>query len=503
MATSPTNPSWGEYAVAFQSFWSAIDVDVFCTRYDAAMNQITLHVIDTSTVAWEEPAIAANNIADRFLVVAQVSTARASPYWIAGRTVTASSGVVGNIADIESPGPHDKLRPDVGGDMEFGAPTYFAVVWEGVITSTNSDIFMKLVDRDGLPIQSSFQSLESSTVNARFPSISKTNGVGDPQTRGWGVAWNSTFAQNDEDIRGAIVRWNGVIVRTDFSVNTSRFSTTYFPSVSSPTDERNGQRTYLFAYENNNQNGSLQIFGTLIDQAGTSRGVYDLTANLDPTYPHFAPSVDCDGGRFVLGYHDWHRGQPADIDAKLATFALGAQGPVLQDQAVLGGSTDDEYSVEVTSTHSPGGNHVRFGCTWLKVLNSMVGLGNTSVHARLYDGMAAGGGLSTRVTHCGTGAGFQVVGQPAIGAWIQLTMDLPTAPRGFFFGTPTTIPIPMCPGCTLGVQGSPIAQDPLRITIPCAPYLVGLTVSLQPYKLGGGPCLGGVALGDTLDVTIR
>src|SRR5690606_9856686 len=41
-------PSWGEYAVCYQRYWSATDVDVFVDRFDAALNHITQHVIDLS-----------------------------------------------------------------------------------------------------------------------------------------------------------------------------------------------------------------------------------------------------------------------------------------------------------------------------------------------------------------------------------------------------------------------------------------------------------------------
>jgi hypothetical protein len=52
-------PSYGEYQVVFQRYWSGTDYDVFVRRFSAQMNPLTLHVIDTSTTeSWQLPKIA-------------------------------------------------------------------------------------------------------------------------------------------------------------------------------------------------------------------------------------------------------------------------------------------------------------------------------------------------------------------------------------------------------------------------------------------------------------
>ena len=65
--------------------------------------------------------------------------------------------------------------------------------------------------------------------------------------------------------------------------------------------------------------------------------------------------------------------------------------------------------------------------------------------------------------------------------------------------------------CTLRApvkMTAPIAPEPpsrtqLDLAIPCLHQLVGQSVTVQGYSVGGGPCLGGLRLGDSLDVQIQ
>ena len=66
----------------------------------------------------------------------------------------------------------------------------------------------------------------------------------------------------------------------------------------------------------------------------------------------------------------------------------------------------------------------------------------------------------------------------------------------------------LCSTCVVGVDlNGPSINLPNRVTldlpIPCMHQLVGRTRTVQGYAFGAGPCLGGLRLGDSLDISIQ
>lgn len=496
-------PSYGEYQVVFHRYWSATDYDAFVRRFDSNMTPTTLVVIDTSTAqSWERPKIAANNLADRFLVVAQTSNGSASPYWVAGRTVDSGSGAAGAPFTIERAGlaghqSGDKLNPDVGGDPDYFGPTYFTVVWERVYSTTDHDVHMKQVTPAGGLVNVSPTLIDNSTSFDSQPSISKSNGTPPYATQCWAVVWQRTFTAADEDIHGALVRWDGVITVPTFTIDAPS-AWQLHPSVSTPTDPVNGARYYLCAFDDQLP-GNSTITGRVIDQTGATLGRYDIANQLTPNWPHVEPSVDSDGARFVVGWHEVYGGTGQDFDVRVATCAFSpALGLVIQDQATPAYTTSLESLCEITSTHADGSGAGRYGVTW-----TMQTAGSRDIYARSYEGVQAGITFSTRATSCGTAADFTVLGAPYLGGFVYAAQAIAGGVRGYVFGTPTNLPIAPCPGCTLGVQGDLVLLDPLTIQVPNEPMLVGLTFAMQGFEFGSGTCLGAVSLSDTLDFTIR
>jgi hypothetical protein len=96
-----------------------------------------------------------------------------------------------------------------------------------------------------------------------------------------------------------------------------------------------------------------------------------------------------------------------------------------------------------------------------------------------------------------------MLGTPALGGTLYFQQTLTGGLRGFLFGLPTSQPIGVCPGCTLGVNGEALVGDFFSVTVPAEPTFVGLTVACQGFSFVSGPCLGSVSLDDTFDVTIR
>ncbi len=496
-------PTYGEYQVVFHRYWSGTDYDAFVRRFDSNMNPSTLFIIDTSGAeSWEKPKIAANNLGDRFLVVAQTSNGSASPYWIAGRTVGSGSGPVGTPFVIERAGlpGHafgDKINPDVGGDPDYFGPTYFTVVWERIALTTDHDVHLKQVTSTGSLVSATPIYLANSTAFDSQPTISKSNGAPPYATQCWGVAWQRTYSPSDEDIYGALVRWDGVVTVPPFVID-SPIAWQLHPSISSPTDEVNGARYYLCTFDDQLPANST-ITGTVLDQNGTSQGRFDIANQLTPTYPHVEPSVDSDGARFVVGWHEVYGGTGQDFDIRVATCAFApALGLVIQDQATPGYTTDMEGLCEVTSTHADGSGAGRYGVTWTRSTAT-----SRDIYARSYDGVQSGATFSWRSTTCGTAANFTVLGAPYLGGNVYAAHAIAGGIRGYVFGTPDSLPIGPCPGCTLGVQGTLVLLDPLTIQIPNQPTLVGQTFAMQGFEFGSGTCLGAISLSDTLDFTVR
>jgi len=498
-------PSYGEYLVVFEKQWSLTDRDVYACRYTFDMASGTTQILDSTSVDWSQPRVAANNLADRFLMVAKVSNGNVSPYWISGRTVDANTGALGVPFDIERAGlsghaAGNKINPDVGGDMDYYGPTYFTVVWERVYSATDHDVHCKQVLANGALRSASPTYIDNSGELDSYPRIAKTNGTPPYASQSWGIAWERFSSPTDQDIYSAALRWDGAITIASHSVDTS-YANTWRPTVSPPTDATTGQRNHLIAYEMD-VSGNNDIVGTMMEEHGYWVGSWNLSQNVNGSWPQYAPTVDCDGARFVVGWTQLYNGFGVDYDTVLATFGWSlVQGIVLQDSAFPGYSTDAEYDMSITSTHAAGSGAGRYGACWTRYENNAPN--DYRIEACLYDGMAAGGGFSTRPTACGTDADFAVYGAPVLGGWFHLTQNLTTGLRGFVFGFQANAPLGPCPGCTIGVSGDAVFGTDLQVEIPADPSFLGLPLACQAWSFAAGPCLGTVSLSDTLDLVLR
>jgi hypothetical protein len=497
-------PSWGEYCVVVDRQWSLTDHDVFAYRYTFDLSSAVQTTIDVSGACWAEPAVAANNAYDCFLVVAQTSAANSSPFSISGRVLGAGSGTIGAPFDIENPTlpghfTGDKLHPSVGGDMDYQTPTYFTVVWERVFSPTDHDVHLKQVRADGTLRTVSPILIDNSGSYDSTPRISRTNGTPPYATQCWAIAWLREAALGDNDVYGALVRWDGVVTQPTFGIDAA-LATAYAPVPSSPTDERDGRRRYLVAFEDYAAS-TTEVRGTLIDDQSAFLGTWTLTANVNPGWPHFQPAVDSDGARFAVAFTEPYQ-LTSDYDVGVLTFGWNsALGLVEQDLAYPGYTTDQEYAPRITATHAEGSGTARYAMSWTRY--DLTAPNDTHVDIRLYDGMAAAGGVSTRPTNCGSNATSFFLGTPAIGGVLYFQHANPGGLRGFVFGIPASAPIGPCPGCTLGVAGSAVLGDFLRIEVPADPTFVGVTVSSQSFSFVQGPCLGTISLDETIDVQLR
>lgn len=501
-----------EFLLVWQHAYSATDHDVWAQRLDLGQTPIGApFTIDFTTTAWTKPHVANNGLTDRFLVVAECSAALTSPRWIGGRMFDVAQGV-GTAFDVERPGvtstlAGDALSPDVGGDpLELG-PTYFTVVWEHEYSTTDHDIRMRQVTTDGSLRGNAPTGIDTSTGFESVPRIGKSNGYSSGNNQAgqhWTVVWQRTYSATDEDIRGTCLTWDGQFVQGISSyVISSASADERAPVVSSPTDEDAGVRHHLIAYSRAVAGQDTDIELSVWDnslQRRVDRNLQTLEgAGAWQPWPQGLPAVDCDGVRFSVAYSELFGGTGGDFDVRVSTVAfLPGSGTlaVHEGRVALAVSSRFESDPAIASTWSGGGGSVYHGILWQDFTPpTMYG-----VHATIYRAHASQPLPTMRATGCG-GLGIAMSDLPALGRSVSFDQTDSGPLTGFLFGFRTAQPIGACPGCTLGVQGSTFA-NPFSVAVPPTATLVGVQLACQAWSFVAGPCLGSIALSDTIDLTI-
>jgi len=497
--------SSGTWGVVFQQFFAVGDWDCYVQRLDNALNLVGgVTTIDFTGNAWQRPRIANLNQYDKFMVVAEVRIG-ANPVKVSGRIMDNAGVTTTAQFDIATSGV-DELNPDIGGDPTTAPPTYFTVVWEHAFSATDHDIYARQIDNAGA-LRPGPIFIQTNTTFQSHPSISKSDGAAPFGTQRYTIVYQQTFGPTDEDIYGAMLTWDGVIVTVGgsntFLIDFSSQNDTW-PQASSPTLTRPaGNRQILTAYERTTiNNGDIQ--STCIDETGAILARADIqTLENNATrqgWPQFLPSVDSDGARFVVGYHELFNGAGGDLDTRVSLIALVGGALVAQEAGVfLAFSTNPEFNIQVASQYS---GNAAYSFQY-NTVNDRDGPGGAFfIDAWRYNGLAPGG-ISTRATQCGT-LTMSTSGTAVIGDTIQFTVNSGPFLAGVVAGFPATLPIAPCPLCTLGVNGNGLVANPFNLTIPLDPQFVGVTVSIQGFDFAfTGPCLNAISLTDTVDVTVR
>jgi hypothetical protein len=217
-------------------------------------------------------------------------------------------------------------------------------------------------------------------------------------------------------------------------------------------------------------------------------------------WPQYRPSVDSDGARFAVTYHERFNGTGTDLDTRVTLVGVfGFQLVPQQSGLALGFSGYPEFNVKIASRYSGAGFYHSRYCT---TNDRDGGTSPFSIDAYTYDGYAAGG-ISMRPTACGV-LPMLVSGQPQIGGSVSFDLQAGLAFAGYIVGLPASIPIGPCPGCVLGANGSAVAGNLYTLSLPPQPAFVGLTLSVQGFVFAAtGPCFGQIRISDTADLTIQ
>lgn len=361
-ADTDSNPDVATDATA-ATFLFVYEFAFSATDHDIVWIETTDQVVtgsgnyEVSTADWRKPAIANNNLANQFLVVAEVGTAPNRV--IRGRQMDATTNLLTPAFTISGAESGDKHDADVGGDPILLGPTYYCVVWQRELSSTNSDIHYRMVT-SAAGFQTGVVFLENTVArNDRLPTISKSDGLEPSTTQAWQIAWQYEFSAADEDIYGARVRWDGLIVDAPFGLATSTANQTD-PGTSAPLNDSVIGRPWLVGYTEvtgNGQDVMLRAYNGNLFLSGLDLSNFGTASAEDESSPQF----DIDGSQFMLVY------QRATSVGLGFGSSLYAATVYLQSSSVLSISETElpistsliafNASARMASTHSGGWNN--------------------------------------------------------------------------------------------------------------------------------------------------
>jgi len=504
--------SLGVWAVCYEYHFSPFDRDVFVRRYDSDLVPLGTSVaIDASNEDWRYPRIANNNLANQFLVVAQVSATSTAPFWIAGGLVAATGTPQGVLVidkdGVIGHGAGDKVFPDVGGDPESVGPTFYTVVWERVWSPSDHDIHMKQVTTAGA-LRTAAPILIDNTSNfdAR-PAISNSCGAPPYGDQRFGIAWQRDVGAANRDVRGAFTSWDGILIPlpggTQFAV-ASGANDQRAPAVSTTTLGALADRRFLFAWwDASSGNGDIGL--ALTDSFGavtTTANLSQLNDGVTPaSHPQWAPCVETDGVRFAVTYLEGYQGSAADPDSLVSLVApVNGQLVVHDDPTFVTGSQFACQEPRAAAKFANSGVHSRQHL----IVDSDLEPTREVVWLRGYESYQPGWRLRPRAAGCGALTMF-ASGSSVIGETFTLSLSQTSGLVGVLVGAYTpAVALEPCPGCTVIVVDPVFLFGPtLIVPVPLKPALVGAELGFQGIAQANGSCLGGFELSNGFQVTVR
>jgi len=487
--------STDRWLVVYEAVFSSTDRDLWSRRYTGAGALVETLAVDTTTSDTRDPAVANHAGADQFLIVWEEQQA-VTGLDIRGRTRDAGSTSMGAPFTIRAT-LDAETDPDVGGRSAGGE---YLVAWEASALG-DPDVRARLVTTGG--ILGSVFDLASTGADELDPAVSKSAGP----SGFWVVAY----------VRGLAISFSAVGTAGNVVQGTTDLTgapgTVFQPDVDGDGDE------FLTVWGRAGSFGNNDVEGAVVRRQGLAFNV-DWAGNLsvlEPGVPfateyQHQPAVAKEGCRYTYVYVEGTFGLPfSDFDTYAAVVSFPGSGfPVFHDGHVpLGTAPEWEERPAIASKASAGGAPLRSFIAW----NREATLTNHDLHGALWDGMAPTGGTTLVQTGCGTPEPSLLwSGTPALGLPFNVFVSMSAGPPLLVVGLPGVISL--CPsqgGCVLGVGliVAIVQGNSLQTTIPCDPSLVGATVAVQGFNLGGtggcAPPAWGIPFvaSDTLRVTIQ
>lgn len=476
--------------------FAADDGDCFASVFDGNLGIVAPNItLDYTGADWRNAAVASNNYAQNFLVVAEVRNV--FEHSIVGRLVS-GTGVVGPTFDIERTGVVGtagyNFTPDVGGDPSFAAGGRYTVVFIKEYAFVRYAM-MKQVSASGGLVTTNASNLDGFTafIETSSPSISKS--CGSPNgLQQWLLTWEArdpTMAVQSTAARARYVSWNGVVGPLFNVVGAFGLEQQTKPSACSPIDV-GGQRLWPVAYEWASAPGQTRDVVCRVlraDRTVSSTFLANLTI---PGLDDFAPEIDSDGTRLTIVYS-----KGTDID--LVTFAVLPDATVREEMrsGILQPVANNCGQVNICADRSGGGLVTnRYVAVYTDLTTNTFTLQAWAGHR--------GGGYSSRPYGCGN-CQIAAFGAPAIGQQVHFLVDNGSPSSVLLFSEPDTIYLSLFFGCNciLGVRSDFIlAPSSTYWTIPNEVQFVGAQLSVQGANLVGSQCDGYIDLSDTRDFSL-
>jgi hypothetical protein len=501
-------PATDEWHVAYQQIFAAGDWDCYVRRMNANFQPVgSATAIDFTSTSFFRPRIAHLVGSGVSMVVGELRASGATLIRVGGRIVN-NAGVNTTARFDISAASNDSLVPDIGGDPYPSAGGgYFTVVWEYVFTNNDHDIYARQVEANGTLRGTGPIYIDAASSFEGNPSISKSDGGGNFSNQRHAVVYQKRVGSADANIYGSFLSWTGTILQVNgsntFVVDASPASNV-LPNVSSPTlPDAAGVRRYLCVYENPFSNsGDIEM--TAFDSTGAvlaRDNLVDLEgALLRLGWPQRFPSVDCDGTRFAVGYHENWNNSATDLDPRIVTVSIGGNELFAMDSALAAATSSPEFAVQVAAKHASSGLQDQ-GYAMVNDRDT----GTTLVIEGDTYTSAPSGLLLVRSTACGTGVFLSATGDPLPGNTVTMNLSASTPIAGFTVGTENSLSLPGC-SCIVGVDSFLVQVGTiLPIVIPGNAGIIGARLSVQGWRLGptGSSCLANIHFSDTIDLLVR
>lgn len=473
-------------------------------------------IYQSLVTSWKKPRIARLAATGTFLLVAEVVEG-SNPSWIGGRIMTVSGATV-SLSEpfvickggVRGATVGAYRNPDVGGDGNTGPGGRWTVVFEHSEPG-DLDIHLRQVGSDGSILGAAPTPIAATAYSESNPRISRSNGAGAGATQTWPVVYERAVAVGAGTIATRL--WMAMVnpggsLRTLLGSQTWQISDHASSSrkgfdVSSPTDDLGNSRWFSVVEARLTATQGQDLYAFVFDNLGLGPAPVNLTAlengpSAWQANDQGSPAIDCDGTRFTVAYS--HLYAAFDPDVHATTFARSPNGALVVHDArvAVAATTGPELGPVVCARRSGSGLPGR----------SLIGHGldngvETFLRARLYEGLAPGG-FTWRSTGCG-GLAMTVAGIAGLGMPIRFELPAAIGPAGFFIGTPSAVPLAICPGCTLGTTAWTTASgNAWTLTIPNVVGLVGATLAMQGFEaMPGAPCLDAIRLANTVDFDVR
>jgi len=430
------------FLVVYERAFSGTDHDVWGELFDPSTGTPIAGsgaYVDFTTSYWETPRCANNRLASQFLVVA---TRRGAPNEIWGRTREAEDTTQGAQFQVSS-NSGAKLNPDVGGDPELVGPTYYCVVWERTFNvGVDHDVHARLVTTGGGLLGTSAVLIDNSGgTYDKWPTISKHDGLAPFPSQAWNIVWGRMFSPSDWDIRGAQVRWDGLVLTPSFSLDFSGVDHRT-PEVSASLTPTADGRPYTTVYEvyagNRLEINARVMSGSNVLAEQNLSQTLGTPANLSD----ILPAVETDGNHFAVTWSQQYAPNSGDFDMyACGLYYAGSTVHISESATNLAFSSTYEGNGRMTALYGSGYTSTWFGVVW----TDSAGVGNIEAATyALYEGF--GPSIGTRYCNPAvpnsTGIGGRVEAQGAGyagGFPLHLVAyDLPQGVFCYFLASPAT-----------------------------------------------------------------